>query len=435
IKEGYKQTPVGVIPEDWEVKKFKECFNQLRTYTYSRKQLTYKQNEDDIYNIHYGDIHAAFPKNILDTERNLDLIPIIIDANIEEPTLLKDGDLIMADASEDYEGVGQSVELIKIGNKKIVAGTHTFALRPKISFAPKYTGFIFSAFQAHKALKKIATGISVFGLSKFNIAKVKLPIPPLPEQKAIADCLSTWDNGIEKLTAIIQSKKEQKKGLMQQIFNGQLKMENGKLVKVVDENLWLEGWKEVMIKNLTDVFDGTHQTPKYVENGVPFYSVEHLTADDFENTKYISEKVFIKENKRVKLEKGDVLMTRIGDIGTSKYIDWDVNASFYVTLILFKKKSQDIDFRFFHFFISTDYFQNELHKRTLHVAFPKKINLGDVKLCKVIYPSLEEQTAIAEVLTTADKEIELLENKLEFFKTQKKGLMQVLLTGEKRLVS
>lgn len=408
IKEGYKQTPVGVIPEDWEVKKFKECFNQLRTYTYSRKQLTYKQNEDDIYNIHYGDIHAAFPKNILDTERNLDLIPIIIDANIEEPTLLKDGDLIMADASEDYEGVGQSVELIKIGNKKIVAGTHTFALRPKISFAPKYTGFIFSAFQAHKALKKIATGISVFGLSKFNIAKVKLPIPPLPEQKAIADCLSTWDKGIEKLTAIIQSKKEQKKGLMQQLLTGTVRVTSPSGEKFTEE------WKEVRFNDLFQrVNSKKHQinSKEYIEEG-------KYPVVDQGKTKIVG---YSNQEKRIYT---DLPVIVFGDHTREiKFIDFDFIIGADGTQLLKNKNNDSIDF--LYYILKNTPIVNLGYSRHMRVLITKKF----------IIPALKEQLAIVEILITSDKEIELLEQKLAFFKTQKKGLMQVLLTGEKRLVS
>src|SRR5699024_8241005 len=223
IKQGYKKTSVGVIPEDWSVKIFGECFKHLKAYTFSRNQLNYVEKKNAIYNIHYGDIHSTFPRNILDVKKDIDLIPIIISSELEAPELLKDGDLIMADASEDYEGIGQSIELINVGDKRIVSGTHTFPLRPVEKFAPKYAGYIFSNYNTHKEIKKIATGISVYGISKSNIAKIQLPIPPLPEQKAIADCLSTWDKGIEKLSALIASKKEQKKGLMQGIFNGKLK--------------------------------------------------------------------------------------------------------------------------------------------------------------------------------------------------------------------
>src|SRR5690625_3521698 len=106
LKPGYKKTPVGIIPEEWEVKLFDKCFEHLRAYTFSRKQLDYDDGEDVIYNIHYGDIHSAFPKNLLDVKKDIELIPRIIEPKIDNPVLLEDGDLIMADASEDYEGIG-----------------------------------------------------------------------------------------------------------------------------------------------------------------------------------------------------------------------------------------------------------------------------------------------------------------------------------------
>src|SRR5699024_530753 len=134
------------------------------------------------------------------------------------------------------------------GDKKIVSGTHTFALREKKKFAPKYKGFIFSAFNTHKELKKIATGISVYGISKGNISKIKLPIPPLPEQKAIADCLSTWDRGIEKLTALIDAKKEQKKGLMQRLLTGSLRLRSATGEPFDGE------WKKMIVNELADVY-------------------------------------------------------------------------------------------------------------------------------------------------------------------------------------
>mgnify|MGYP000170968578 CR=1 FL=1 len=182
---------------------------------------------------------------------------------------------------------------------------------------------------------------------------------------------------------------------------------------------------------LTKIYDGTHQTPKYVERGVPFYSVEHVTANQFEKTKYVSEEVFFKENKRVKLEKGDILMTRIGSIGVSKYIDWNVRASFYVSLALIKNNSL-FDSRYLNQYINSNNFQKELWKRTIHVAFPQKINLGEIGQCNVKFPSLTEQQKIASFLTAVDKRINLLQRKATLLEDYKKGVMQKLFSQQLR---
>ncbi|MGO3916219.1 MAG: restriction endonuclease subunit S [Pseudoalteromonas sp.] len=193
------------------------------------------------------------------------------------------------------------------------------------------------------------------------------------------------------------------------------------------------GWELRELKELTTIYDGTHATPKYVESGVPFYSVEHLTKGDFSKTKFITEEVFDKENKRVKLERHDILMTRIGDIGTAVHLDWDVRASFYVSLALLKATS-NFDSSFMTQYINSSEFHRELWKRIIHVAFPKKINLGEIGKCHVCVPPLPEQRKIAKILSTWDKAISTTERLIDNSKQQKKALMQQLLTGKKRLL-
>ncbi|PQJ69620.1 restriction endonuclease subunit S [Polaribacter butkevichii] len=193
-----------------------------------------------------------------------------------------------------------------------------------------------------------------------------------------------------------------------------------------------KNWDIKRVAEVTKVYDGTHATPNYVKSGVPFYSVEHISKNDFSKTKYISEEVFHKESKRVILEKGDILMTRIGDVGTAKLIDWDVRASFYVSLALFKK-SENFDSKYFELFINSNIFQKEINQRMIHVAFPKKINLGEIGKCYVSLPPLKEQQKIAQILSQWDEAIETTQNLIEQLQLRKKGLTQEVLTGKKRL--
>ena len=193
-------------------------------------------------------------------------------------------------------------------------------------------------------------------------------------------------------------------------------------------------WQEVRLGDVARIYDGTHATPKYVENGVPFYSVEHVTKDEFSNTKYIAEDVFEKENKRVKLERGDILMTRIGDVGTPRLIDWDVRASFYVSLALIKSVAE-VSSEYLAQYMNSYEFQGEIWRRMIHVAFPKKINLGEIGNCMVKLPSQNEQIRIAEALVEFDLEIESTKAQVTKLRTEKKALMQQLLTGKRRVVA
>ncbi len=197
-----------------------------------------------------------------------------------------------------------------------------------------------------------------------------------------------------------------------------------------------KGWKIVKFKDVAKITCGVAATPTYVDQsvGVPFLSAQNVQKGklDLRTYKYISKDLHNNLTKNTKPQKGDILMTRIGDIGTTKYIDWDPRASFYVSLALIKCK-KDLNSKFLDFVINSNRFKNELRARTLTVAFPNKINLGDISKCDLCVPDINEQNRIVSVLETWDKSIEKLTKKIEVKKQIKKGLMQDLLTGKKRL--
>jgi len=96
------------IPAGWEATEFSEVFEFLPANSFSREEMSYDIKANSSFNIHYGDIHATFTEQILDFKKHISQIPVLIHVpkNIGEDTFLKDGDLIIADASEDYAGVG-----------------------------------------------------------------------------------------------------------------------------------------------------------------------------------------------------------------------------------------------------------------------------------------------------------------------------------------
>ena len=258
----------------------------------------------------------------------------------------------------------------------------------------------------------------------------------IEEQQRIAKALSDVDALISTTEKLLQKKKNIKQGTMQELLTGKKRLPGfakSNNTKMTELGEIPEDWEVKKIKDFAKVYDGTHQTPHYVEVGIPFYSVENVTANDFYHTKFISEEEHKLLTSKVRIEKGDILMTRIGSIGDCKYVDWEPNASFYVSLALIKC-DMSVDARFISYYSHSLQFKEELERRSLVTAIPQKINLGPISEIILLLPSKEEQTAIANVLSSMDKEIETLNTKLEKYRNLKTAMMQQLLTGKIRLV-
>lgn len=389
VREGYKKTEVGVIPHDWTSLKVEECVS-IKTGN--------KNTEDKISN-------GVFPFYVRSQQ-----VERINSFSFDCEAVLTAGDGV---------GTGKVFHYI---NGKFDAHQRVYVMSDFKYITGKYFHSYFSNFFYDEVCKYTAKS-SVDSVRRDMIAKMLIPIPSLPEQHAIATALSDIDGLISSLTKLIDKKNNIKQGVMQELLTGNRRLKGFNC-----------SWGIKTLGEICEIKDGTHQTPNYVYSGIPFYSVENVTQDEFENTKFISEDEHKILTKSFKIEKGDILMTRIGSIGVCKYIDWDVDASFYVSLALLKVKN-GFNGRFICQYTNADRFKKEIELHSLQSAIPKKINLGKISNIRLFIPeSEEEQGAIANVLNDMDLEIEKLQNKLNKYKVIKQGMMQELLTGRIRLI-
>lgn len=201
-----------------------------------------------------------------------------------------------------------------------------------------------------------------------------------------------------------------------------------------DIKLIPEDWEVKTLGELcVSIIDGTHETPRYVNNGVPFYSVENITENNFLKAKKITEEAYKRYNQRCNPEKGDILLTRIGTLGKTKLINWDVKASIYVSLALLKFK-KEFNVEYIYCYTKSRKFVNDVKSNSLLNAVPQKINLKDISKVPIVIPkSREEQQKIASVLMDMDEFIESLERIIDKKNKIKQGMMQQLLTGKLRL--
>ena len=185
-------------------------------------------------------------------------------------------------------------------------------------------------------------------------------------------------------------------------------------------------WEQRRLGEVVDVHDGVHQTPDYKDHGVMFVSVEDI--ETLKSEKYISKEDYDRDYK-TRPATGDILMTRIGDVGTSNVVETHDEMAFYVSLALLKPRN--IESYFLNSAIKSSFFQKRLQERTLVTAVPKKINKDEIGKVEILLPvAIEEQRQIGAFFRSLDSLIALHQRELDHVKELKKGLLQKVFPKE-----
>lgn len=218
IKQGVMQQLLQP-KEGWDFLTYGEIFTFLNTATYSRAELSV---DEEIGYVHYGDIHTRW--NYFLDLTNTELPSISIN-QAKAYSLVEDGDVIMADASEDYSGIGKCIEIKNIKAKKLIAGLHTFLLRDKKGvFINGFKGYLHASAYIKNQFDKLATGMKVYGVSKTNLKSVIIPVPPKHEQSHIASILSDMEEDIAILEKKLRKYRRIKQGMMEQLLTGKIRL-------------------------------------------------------------------------------------------------------------------------------------------------------------------------------------------------------------------
>lgn len=278
------------------------------------------------------------------------------------------------------------------------------------------TYFIYSIGHLIKkyALKN-ASGSTFLEISGKKLGKMELMCPSFNEQTKIG----AFYQNLDCLIALHQHKYDKlqnfKKSMLEKMFP-----QNGSCVPEIRFKGFTDDWEQHKLGELCNIYDGTHQTPVYKNSGIMFLSVENIRT--LKSKKYISKEDFEKDFS-VFPEMGDVLMTRIGDIGTANVVESNEPKAYYVSLALLKKKK--LDPYFLKESISSNTVKKEIWQRTLHIAFPKKINKNEIAQVVVIYPlNQDEQKEIGDFFKNLDHLITLHQRKIEKLQNIKKACLE-----------
>lgn len=415
MNSSYRMTEVGLLPEDWDAKRFSECFTLVRNNTYARECLT--DHPGSVANVHYGDVLIKYGA-VLDFAKNA--VPYLKSDVKPNKDMLRDGDLVFADTAED-EAVGKAVEVQGLKSRMAVAGLHTVASRPHDGlFAQRYLGYYINSAAYHNQLLPLITGTKVSSVSRAGFLATYVAIPPKSEQRRIAGALSDVDELISALGKLIEKKRNIKTGAMQELLTGKTRLPGfgGK---------WVE-------KRLGDWGMLIRETENPLEFPDKLFVEYSMPAFDAGKTPQI---VIGKSmlSSRTKIH-GEVLL--FNKLNVRQRRIWHVELcpdNAICSSEFLPYYSDTIDLRLLAYALDTE--QSTKHfidvsKGTSNSQ--KRISPQEFEDFRVMLPpTLPEQRAIAAVLTDIDAEIAALEADRAKYERIKSGMMQELLTGKTRL--
>jgi type I restriction enzyme, S subunit len=434
-RKGYKQTELGEIPEDWSYVPIGRLTENIIDYRgLTPRKLGMDWGGGAIAALSAGNVKKGY----IDLEAES-----YLGSEALYKKWMRNGHARQGDIAFTMEAPLGNAALIPDERKYILSQRTILLQFDSTSINSRYVFQLVNSNSFQKSIADKATGSTAQGIKRSTFEQIKLQLPSLQEQTSIANALSDVDNLIASQEKLITKKQAIKTATMQQLLTGKTRLPgfdkhpNGKPKGMQQTELGAipEDWEVATLgEACTYINDGTHHTPSYVDSGIPFYSVETISNDDFHNSKFITKRAHDLLVKRCKPEKGDILMTRIGTLALTKLIHWNVDASIYVSLALLKL-SDRVDSRYLYCYTKSKSFVKEVERRSLLNATPQKINMADINAVPFVHPKDRiEQTAIANVLSDMDQELDTLSQRRRKTQEIKQGMMQELLTGRSRLV-
>ena len=411
-----------MVPNGWEKTTFGEHIDLLNGFAF--KSALYSDDENDIKllrgdNIEPNKLRWHDVKRWSKTEYES-----------LEKYHLKENDFIIA-MDRTWITAGLKVAEVKQEDLPCLLVQRVSRIRSLPTLCQDLIKHHFSSYQFEQYVKSVQTETAVPHISATQIREFGLLLPPLPEQQKIAKILSTWDKAISTTERLIDNSSQQKKALMQQLLTGKKRL-------LDDEGERFEGeWDWVDLEDVCDV-KGGKRLPKgnalsEAKTSNPYIRVAdmYMGGVDLSDIKYVPESI-APLIKNYTISKDDLFITVAGTLGIVGKIPNELDGA-NLTENADKLTNIKCDKTFLLYVMMSSIIQRYIEAESTQNAQPK-LALARIRGFKVPLPNLEEQQKIAIVLTNADKEIELLEQQLADLQQEKKALMQVLLTGKKRVV-
>lgn len=403
IPQGYKATALGIIPQEWEV----------RPLNYLGAICSGGTPDTEVAEYWNGDIAWCTPSDItkLDTKYIESTEVKITAKGLKESsaTLLPPRSIVVCTRAT----IGNAA----ICNTEIATNQGFKNIIPNEKTNPEWLYYII--IYSKPRLVRFGCGSTFLEVSKKDFSRFKIAVPPLAEQRKIAEVLSVWDEAIEKQARLIEKLALRKRGLMQRLLSAKLRLPG-----------FSDPWQKV---KFCELFTKSIKTADPLTK----YEVLSVTKEGIVAQKSYFNKDIASEDtsKYIVVERGDLAMSGLNFWMGSCHILTNFNEGIISPAYKVFKVTEHNNINFIRDFVRSSMFLQALQGCSVIGASIVRRNLDKEMLYEWTFkiPSLKEQTAIAKVLTAADREIELAKEKHERLRHQKRGLMQQLLTGKKRV--
>ncbi len=405
-RPGYKETKAGWIPEDWDALHLKDIA-EINPESLGSKTV-------HNYAFYYIDLSGVKSGNIELPENRTTFSEAPSRARI----VIQKGDVLLATVRPNLKGFGY----INFEANEYVCSTGFAVIRCSKDYNGHYIYQSLYSDQSSRYFYGCVVGTGYPALNSSDVDLMKIPFPPLPEQEAIAEILSCWDEGLKDLKKLIDSKKLRKKGLMQKLLIGEKRLPG-----------FSKDWKKVQLRDVlqrTEPYKNLKAGKSY-----PLVSIRRRARGIFNRGIIPRENISYDKMAPIKLDDFLISKRQVSHgayaVVSEQHVDCFVSSEY----VILESKNTGLHMPFMEWLSKQRilWHKGYVSSNGVHI---EKLILDPKHFLKhtiTIPPTLEEQQAIAEVLETADEEIRLLEAERDALSDQKKGLMQKLLTGEKRL--
>lgn len=413
IPKGYQKTNFGVFPSDWVTDK---KLIDIGTFGKGKGIPGNKMQSDGVPCVGYGDIYMKYNHFHFEEAQSF-----VDEETAKDSQLIKKGTLLFTGTGETAEEIGKCV--CYNGYSTICAGGDI------ITFVPQDVNPLFLAYQQYQnfSLKKKASfgqGHSVVHIQKESLEKLNVAYPESKnEQSRIVEILMKWDKAIELYDKQIDALTSYKAVCLKKMFPIK-----GQSVPEWRFQGFSGDWEQRKLNEITDVRDGTHDSPKYVQEGHPFITSKNVSNGfiNYDDVQYVTDEDYEKINKRSKVDVHDILMGMIGTIGNLALIS--KKPDFAIKNVALIKYTGDIEYKYLYQALQADCVTSQL-STGMDGGTQKFVSLKKIRELDIPFPEECEQKKIGAYFSNLDTLITLHQRKKEVITNQRKTLQQYLLNG------